>query len=447
MTFCSRLPWGVSPRITNFLRQVLKVPYQHSNLRVYYFLNISVWIWENKGHNGTASFNGGFNAVRSYPAVRSTHGSTGNGITAAQIWRSVSNPQTVEIRRFFACTENRCVRNTDLLPTVTEENGKRKKKPRKLDEHSMYIIQEDVFCLHSVNVRALKDRQRGSVFVVSPVFSSLGVSGAPLQLRSLWFCTLQLSHCCGVHSSSSSVVVLSSFFACFFVVCICGKLGFFYKKEFLACLRGFFSCSAVSSIQLEVIPVPRILVAVVRQVFFSWSVVWVPQISHWKFLGPESCFLWTQGECSFLWRKKGRKDGFVPGEGERGSDKGATTVGRLTTLPSWSLKTQWRNNEFARSRWGGDDRNDGTVCGFGGFIGLSDGSPVACSSARASARSCGASNQSRIHHRPRHSICHVVHGACVDVHYPSSWCYPLLSFLERWCRHFEETLGTYLIDS
>lgn len=214
----------------------------------------------------------------------------------------------------------------------------------------------------------------------------------------------------------------------------CGKLGFCFSKEFLACLRGLFSCSAVSSIQLEVIPVPRILVAVVRQVFFSWSVVWVPQISHWKFLGPESRFLWTQGECSFLWRKKEREDGFVPGEGERGSDKGATTVGRLTTLLSCSIKTRWRNNEFARSRRGGDDRNDGTVCGFGGFIGLSDGSPVACSSVRASARSCGASNQSRIHHRPRHSICHVVHGACVDVHYPSSWCYPLLSFLERWCR-------------
>ncbi len=273
------------------------------------------------------------------------------------------------------------------------------------------------------------------------------VSGALLQLRSLWFCTLQLSHCCGVHSSSSSVVVLASFFSCYFVVCICGKLGFFYKKEFLACLRGSFSCSAASSIQLEVIPVPRILVAVVRQVFFSWSVVWVRQISHWKFLGPESCFFLTQGECSFLWRKKERKDGFVPGEGERGSDKGATTVGRLTTLLSWSIKTRWRNNELARSRRGGDDRNDGTVRGFGGFIGLSDGSPVACSSARASARSCGASNQSRIHHRPRHSICHVVHGACVDVHYPSSWCYPLLSFLGRWCRHFEETLGTYLIDS
>jgi hypothetical protein len=61
---------------------------------------------------------------------------------------------------------------------------------------------------------------------------------------------------------------LRSFFSCFFVVRICGKLGFFYKKEFSACLRGFFSCSAVSSIQLEVIPVPRILVAVVRQLFF-----------------------------------------------------------------------------------------------------------------------------------------------------------------------------------
>jgi hypothetical protein len=59
---------------------------------------------------------------------------------------------------------------------------------------------------------------------------------------------------------------LRSFFSCFFVVRIWGKLGFSYKKQFL---RGFFSCSAVSSIQLEVIPVPRILVAVVRQVFFS----------------------------------------------------------------------------------------------------------------------------------------------------------------------------------
>jgi hypothetical protein len=60
-----------------------------------------------------------------------------------------------------------------------------KKKPTKLDEHLMYIIQEDVFCLHSVNVRALKERQRGSVFVVSPVLSCLCVSGALLQLRSV----------------------------------------------------------------------------------------------------------------------------------------------------------------------------------------------------------------------------------------------------------------------
>jgi hypothetical protein len=36
----------------------------------------------------------------------------------------------------------------------------------------------------------------------------------------------------------------------------------------------------------------------------------------------------------FFFVAKKRKDGFVPGEGERGSDIGATTVGRLTTLLS-----------------------------------------------------------------------------------------------------------------
>ncbi len=148
------------------------------------------------------------------------------------------------------------------------ETAKWEKNPTKLDEHLMYIIQEDVFCLHSVNVRAVKERQRGSVFLVSPVLSSLCVSGALLQLRSVWFCTLQLSHCCGVHSSSSSVVVFAPFFLVFSCCKFVVNSVFFYKKEFLACLRVFFSCSAVSSIQLEVIPVPRILVCCCAAAFF-----------------------------------------------------------------------------------------------------------------------------------------------------------------------------------
>jgi hypothetical protein len=61
-----------------------------------------------------------------------------------------------------------------------------KKKPTKLDEHSMYIIQEDVFCLHSVNVRALKERQHGSVFVVSLVFCALVVNSVFVFQKNSW---------------------------------------------------------------------------------------------------------------------------------------------------------------------------------------------------------------------------------------------------------------------
>ncbi len=139
------------------------------------------------------------------------------------------------------------------------------RKPTKLDEHLMYIIQEDVFCLHSVNVRALKERQRGSVFVVLPVLSCSCAECADATAQRvilyvaaftlLWCAFFFLEHRC-----------LRSFFLFF---SWCAFVGFFYETEFLACLRGFFSCSAVSSIQLEVIPVPRILVAVVRQLFFS----------------------------------------------------------------------------------------------------------------------------------------------------------------------------------
>ncbi len=71
------------------------------------------------------------------------------------------------------------------------------KKPTKLDEHSMYIIQKDVFCLHSVNVRALKERQRGSVFVVSPVLSCLCVrcAAATAQLVILYVAAFTLLWC------------------------------------------------------------------------------------------------------------------------------------------------------------------------------------------------------------------------------------------------------------
>jgi hypothetical protein len=66
-----------------------------------------------------------------------------------------------------------------------KRQNEKEKKPTKIDEHLMYIIHEDVFCLHSVNVRALKERQRRNVFLVSPVLSCFCVSGALLQLRGL----------------------------------------------------------------------------------------------------------------------------------------------------------------------------------------------------------------------------------------------------------------------
>ncbi len=79
-------------------------------------------------------------------------------------------------------------------------------------------------------------------------------------------------------------------------------------------------------------------------------------------------------------------------------------------------------HSFCDWRRGGDGGNHAAVCGVGGVVGLFDGSAVACS---ARARTCSTSEHQRIDYWPGDCICHVIHGARVDIHYPSSWCYPL----------------------
>jgi hypothetical protein len=104
------------------------------------------------------------------------------------------------------------------------------KKPTKLDEHLMYIIQEDVFCLHSVNVRGLKDRQRGSVCCCVAgvvVFVWLGCAAATAHFVILYVAAFTLLWCAFFFLECRC---LRSFFSCFFVVRTCGKLGCFYRK-------------------------------------------------------------------------------------------------------------------------------------------------------------------------------------------------------------------------
>jgi len=319
----------------------------------------------------------------------------------------------------FACSENRCVRNTDMLPTVTEENGKWKKTNKARWTFNVYHPRGCLLLALCECARAQREAAWECVCCVAGVVVFVcRVRWCNCAACDFVRCSFHIAVVCILLPRASLSSLLFSFF---FVVRICR---FFLRNWILGLLERLLQlqCCLLDSARSDS-GTAHSRCCCAAAVFFMICSLSATDFSL-EVSGTGIAFL-VNTRWVFFFVAKERKDGFVPGEGERGSDQGATTVGRLTTLLCWSIKTQWRNNEFARSRRGGDDRNDGTVRGFGGFIGLSDRRPVACSSARASARSCGASNQSRIHHRPRHSICHVVHGACVDVHYPSSWCYPI----------------------